>query len=133
MSKIMDKNSLPMPCFVDSLHRQRSAGELISRITELVNEGNYYHHLFQKYDKKEIEEALEMIQKAGGYSFNRSHSHSYSAIGFQMMFLKCYYRKYFNVAILNTEGTDEKKGMPKIRKTLQDCMKNKKEKFLMQS
>jgi hypothetical protein len=96
-----------------------------STIKDLLNEGNYYHHLFQKYDKKEIEEALEMIQKAGGYSFNLSHSHSYSALAFQMAYLKCYYRKYFNVAILNTEGTDEKKGMPKIRKTLQDCMKNK--------
>jgi DNA polymerase-3 subunit alpha len=96
-----------------------------STIKDMFNEGNYYHHLFEKYDKKEIEEALNMLQESGGYVFNKSHSAGYSLLGYQMMFLKCYYRKYFNVAILNTEGTDEKKGMPKIRKTLQDCMKNK--------
>jgi DNA polymerase-3 subunit alpha len=94
-----------------------------STIRDLFNEGNFYQHLFKKYDKQEIEEALNMLQESGGYVFNKSHSAGYSLLGFQMMYLKCYYRKYFNVAILNNEGTDEK-GMIKIRKTLQDCYKN---------
>lgn len=92
-----------------------------STIKDLLNEGNYYHHLFEKYDKTEIEDALKMIEKSGGYVFNKSHVQGYTILAFQMAFLKCYYRKFFNVSVLNTEDTDPKKGMPKIKKTLQDC------------
>lgn len=93
-------------------------------IRDLLNEGKYYQHLYNKYDKVEIEEALKMVQEAGGYGFNMGHSWSYSMLAFQMAYLKCYYRKYFNVAVLNNEDTDEKKGMPKIKKTLSDCYKH---------
>ena len=42
MEKQKEENSLPMPCFVDSLHRQHSVEEQVSRITELFAADNYY-------------------------------------------------------------------------------------------
>jgi DNA polymerase III alpha subunit len=58
---------------------------------------------------------------ANNFISHNSHSLSYGAFAIQMMYLKCYYRKYFNLAVLNNEETDEKKGMPKIKKTMEDC------------
>jgi DNA polymerase-3 subunit alpha len=90
-------------------------------IKDMLNEGNYYQHLYQKYDKKDLEVAINFLQEAGGYSFNLSHSFSYSVLAFQMAYLKCYYRMYFDVAVLNTEDASDDKGKLKIKKTLADC------------
>lgn len=42
MSEKTDKNLLPMPCFVDCRYQHHSKEELIARITELMQAGNYY-------------------------------------------------------------------------------------------
>lgn len=88
-----------------------------SNLKDIFNERNYYEHLYKKYDKNDVEEAINFIQKVGGYLFNLSHSFSYSILGYQLMYLKCYYRKYFNVACLNNEDDEDK-----IKTLIDDCV-----------
>jgi len=72
--------------------------------------------LLDKYDKEDVDEAFKELDKVVGYAFNKSHSCGYAYIAYQMAHLKCYYRKYFNLAVLNSE-TDE----DKLQKIIDDC------------
>ena len=53
------------------------------------------------YKSEIVHEIFELILKFANYGFNKSHSVSYSLIGYQMAYLKCYYRTYFIANLLN--------------------------------
>jgi DNA polymerase III alpha subunit len=88
----------------DNIRREMEGKSL----RDILNERNGYHLLYSKYDKKDVEEAVEFVQGAAGYLFCQGHSLSYSYLAMQMMYFKCYYRKYFNVAVLNNEKDEDK-------------------------
>ena len=88
-------------------------------LKDILNERNGYHILYSKYDKQDVEEAIDFVQNAAGYLFCLGHSLAYAYLAVQMMYFKCYYRKYFNVAVLNNESDDDK-----LKVILQDCKNN---------
>ena len=56
--------------------------------------------------KKGIDENVALniyllIEKFANYGFNKSHSVSYAIIGYQMAYLKCYYKEYYVANLLN--------------------------------
>ena len=53
------------------------------------------------YDKKVAEQIYALILKFANYGFNKSHSVSYAIIGYQMAYLKCYYKKFYIANLLN--------------------------------
>lgn len=53
------------------------------------------------YDQKKAETLYNYILKFAGYGFNKSHSVSYSLIGYQMAYLKVKFSKYFITNLLN--------------------------------
>jgi DNA polymerase III alpha subunit len=57
---------------------------------------------------------------ANDFISHNSHSLSYGKFAVQMAYLKCYYRKYFNLSVMNNEEPNVK-GLPKIMKTIEDC------------
>lgn len=95
-----------------------------SSIKDILNENNYYTYLYNKYDKKDIEEGIKFLEQSGGYSFNKSHATSYTMLAYQMAYLKCYYRKYFNVAVLNNLELNNKKDQARYNATLDECLNN---------
>jgi DNA polymerase-3 subunit alpha len=76
----------------------------------------YKHKLYLKYSKEEVDESLEILNQIADYSFNRSHTISYTVVAWQMATLKTYYRKYFNLAVLNMKDDEDK-----IQQTIDDC------------
>ena len=65
--------------------------------------------------KLEAQEMWDLMVAFAGYSFNLSHSISYTFLTFQEYWLKAYYRPEFNVALLNnTSKGSKKKGESKI-------------------
>jgi DNA polymerase-3 subunit alpha len=79
----------------------------------------YRKQLYSKYGRDDVDEAFDELKEVVGYAFNKSHSCAYAYIAFQMAYLKAYYRKYFNLAVLNSE-TDE----DKINTMINDCDKH---------
>lgn len=55
------------------------------------------------YEKELVEKIWEMIDAFGGYGFNKSHSISYSLIGYQTAHLKVHYPIPFMTCLLNLE------------------------------
>ncbi|MBR1679267.1 MAG: DNA polymerase III subunit alpha, partial [Bacilli bacterium] len=53
------------------------------------------------YDEKLARDIYALILKFANYGFNKSHSVSYALIGYQMAYLKCYYKVYFIANLLN--------------------------------
>ncbi len=53
------------------------------------------------YDKNISQKIYELILKFAGYGFNKSHSVSYSLIGYQMAYLKVKFPTYFITNLLN--------------------------------
>jgi len=53
---------------------------------------------------------------ANDFISHNSHSVCYAYIAFQMAYLKCYYRKYFNLAVLNLRDSEDA-----IQATIDDC------------
>ncbi|MEE3343438.1 MAG: DNA polymerase III subunit alpha [Bacilli bacterium] len=61
------------------------------------------------YSKEVAEKIYNLILKFAGYGFNKSHSVGYAMVAFKMAFLKTYFFKYFETAILNNViGNDTK-------------------------
>ena len=61
------------------------------------------------YSKEIAEKIYNLILKFAGYGFNKSHSVGYAMVAFKMAFLKTYFFKYFETAILNNViGNDTK-------------------------
>ncbi|MBR3161127.1 MAG: DNA polymerase III subunit alpha [Bacilli bacterium] len=61
------------------------------------------------YSKERAEKIYSLILKFAGYGFNKSHSVGYAMVAFKMAFLKTYFFKYFETAILNNViGNDTK-------------------------
>ena len=64
------------------------------------------------YSKEIALQTYEKILKFAGYGFNKAHSVSYALIGYQMAYLKTYYKEYFianllNMNINNSDKTSE--------------------------
>ena len=64
------------------------------------------------YDEKLATKLYEYMLPFANYGFNKSHSVSYALIGYQMAYLKTYYKEYFYADLLNnsissTEKTKE--------------------------
>ena len=53
------------------------------------------------HTKELAEEIFNLILKFANYGFNKSHSVGYAIVAFKMAFLKTYFFKYFETAILN--------------------------------
>jgi DNA polymerase-3 subunit alpha len=64
----------------------------------------------QGYDKDEVDKIKDWVIQYLGYSFNKSHSLSYSYLAMQTLYLKHYYPTEFYTALLNhpKSGTKEK-------------------------
>ena len=61
------------------------------------------------YSKEISEKIYNLILKFAGYGFNKSHSVGYAMVAYKMAFLKTYFFKYFETAILNNViGNDTK-------------------------
>ena len=61
------------------------------------------------YTKETAENIYNMILKFANYGFNKSHSVGYATVAYKMAFLKTYFFKYFETAILNNViGNDDK-------------------------
>ena len=61
------------------------------------------------YTKEVAEQIYNMILKFANYGFNKSHSVGYATVAYKMAFLKTYFFKYFEIAILNNViGNDTK-------------------------
>ena len=61
------------------------------------------------FPKEKAERIYELILKFANYGFNKSHSVGYATVAYKMAFLKTYFFKYFEAAILNNViGNDEK-------------------------
>lgn len=53
------------------------------------------------YEKKIAEDIFQFILPFANYGFNKSHSVGYALFGYQMGYLKCYYKVYYIANILN--------------------------------
>ena len=61
------------------------------------------------YDEKTIDKVFDLILPFAGYGFNKSHSVSYSLIGYQMAYLKVHFKEHFYINLLNNNiGADIK-------------------------
>ena len=61
------------------------------------------------YTKETSEKIYNLILKFANYGFNKSHSVGYATVAYKMAFLKTYFLKYFETAILNNViGNEEK-------------------------
>ena len=61
------------------------------------------------YTKETAEQIYNLILKFANYGFNKSHSVGYATVAYKMAFLKTYFFKYFETAILNNViGNDNK-------------------------
>ncbi len=60
------------------------------------------------YDRKQIEELWDSIEKFASYSFNKSHSTAYAYLSFQTAFFKTYYPGVFFAVKLSTEKNENK-------------------------
>jgi len=71
------------------------------------------------YSKENADYFLSYLRDFAGYSFNRSHSVTYSYISWQTLYFKVYYPAYFYAAMLNMEDKVEN-----IQDTIEDAKKN---------
>lgn len=53
------------------------------------------------YSREKAEQIYNLILKFANYGFNKSHSVGYATVAYKMAFLKTYFFKYFETAILN--------------------------------
>ena len=56
-------------------------------------------------DEKKAEYIFDLMEKFGGYGFNKSHSAAYALIAYQTGYLKAHYPVEFMAALLNSEIT----------------------------
>jgi DNA polymerase-3 subunit alpha len=98
-------------------------GENLRREVEVIGLkpvlDRYEKYMKEKYNEKDLNEAIKELEGVAGYAFNKIHSTQYAMISYQMAYLKVYYRKYFNMAVLNVEKDEEK-----LQRTINDCYKH---------
>lgn len=93
---------------------RNSAGENLTE--DEINNKNWqgfqqYWNMFlegavaQGYDKEEVDKIKDWVIQYLGYSFNKSHSLSYSYLAMQTLYLKHYYPTEFYTALLNHPKT----------------------------
>lgn len=56
-----------------------------------------------KHDRAKMEELFGLMEKFGGYGFNKSHSAAYALLAYQTAYLKAHYPLAFMAALLNSE------------------------------
>ncbi len=61
------------------------------------------------YEENLAKTIYDLIVKFADYGFNKSHSVAYSLVGYQMMYLKVYYKEYFIINLLNSNIGSETK------------------------
>ena len=65
--------------------------------------------LIKGHTQEKAEQIYNLILKFANYGFNKSHSVGYATVAYKMAFLKTYFFKYFETAILNNViGNDTK-------------------------
>jgi len=108
LRKVMDKAS--------KIIKKSLSGEELE--DKEINDKSYkeYSKLWQQFkegckknglDENAIKDIEEWLIKYLGYSFNRSHSVSYSYVAMQTLFMKKYYPAEFYTALLNHAKDDE--------------------------
>lgn len=71
-------------------------------------------------DEKKADGIYDLIEKFGGYGFNKSHSAAYALIAYQTAYLKAHYPVEFLAALLTSEiGTADK-----VVKFIDECRRN---------
>jgi DNA polymerase III subunit alpha len=108
LRKVMDKAS--------KIIKKKLSGEKLES-KELKNKSyKQYLELWDKFKQgcknkglkdNEVKKIEEWLVKYLGYSFNRSHSVSYSYVAMQTLFMKRYYPTEFYTALLNNAKNDE--------------------------
>ena len=108
LRKVMDKAS--------KIIKKRLSGDKLEPKEENDKSYKEYIDLWKKFkdgcktnglNDGEIKSIEEWLVKYLGYSFNRSHSVSYSYIAMQTLFMKRYYPTEFYTALLNNAKNDE--------------------------
>ncbi len=81
------------------------------KIDIIKNEKERFIGLSMKngYSKEQATNVYDLIEKFANYGFNKAHSVSYALIGYQMAYLKTYYKKEFICGILNLNINSEEK------------------------
>ena len=74
---------------------------------------------FSNMTVEDAEKLFDVVSTYGSYSFNKSHSNTYSSITYWTAWLKLYYKLHFFKAILKYENDDAK-----IQQYLQDASNN---------
>ena len=75
------------------------------------------------YSKEDAEKIYNLILKFANYGFNKSHSVGYATVAYKMAFLKTYFFKYFETAILNNVIGNETKTKVYISEIKQNGIK----------
>lgn len=75
------------------------------------------------YSKETSENIYNLILKFANYGFNKSHSVGYATVAYKMAFLKKYFFKYFETAILNNVIGHETKTQTYITEIRQNNIK----------
>ena len=65
-------------------------------------------------DPKAAEKLFELIDKFGGYGFNKSHSAAYALIAYQTAYLKAHYPVQFMAALLTQDMGNQDKTIKNI-------------------
>ncbi len=75
--------------------------EIMARHRERFIQGSVDNKVFREKAKK----IFDLIEKFGGYGFNKSHSAAYALIAYQTAFLKAHYPVEFLASLLTSEMT----------------------------
>ena len=75
------------------------------------------------YNEETANKVYNLILKFADYGFNKSHSVGYATVSYKMAFLKTYFFKYFETALLNNVIGSESKTNEYIREIRQNNIK----------
>ena len=75
------------------------------------------------YSEETANKVYDLILKFADYGFNKSHSVGYATVSYKMAFLKTYFFKYFETALLNNVIGSESKTSEYIREIRQSNIK----------
>ena len=70
-------------------------------------------------DRKTAERLFKLIEKFGGYGFNKSHSAAYAVIAYQTAYLKTHYPVQFMAALLTQDTSNQDKTIKNIAECIE--------------
>ncbi len=82
---------------------RRAMGKKITEVMAQQRERFLQGAKKKKIDLKKAETVFNLMEKFGGYGFNKSHSAAYALIAYQTAFLKAHYPLEFMVALMTSQ------------------------------